>query len=528
MDRLSIYRGMAGEIVIGFLSPGTLFTSIPVILFFAFWALVIAFVPGLAESGFGALLLMLVSSYVVGRFVQPAREGHLNEGWFSPYVNGKEAWSYALHYFAAVILSGAPILIGALFLVAKMFGGLGLGGGLGSVMGAGLSGALIMLLIILIAMDMVLAYLMAAWSDSYGDLMGLNPWIYLWHRRGDVAMFFVAGLGGVIAFWLVYFVPMLLLGALVALFSEEAGFAVLGWAMMLPAALSPVLFGRLVGGFVAGEGEFDPEQRPLGDLSPEAEAALAANRSGADPAAAAAAAAASGAAQSNPEPAPSAPAAAGTAPPAAEPGAETTSSTTTSTTSVTVSAFTKDHVAATVQSVKEVPDDGVDLALERARTAFQNDSHDLVAAVRFGMLSLRKEDFDSAIRALRLAVSELVAERSGGAAVQLYQALGKNRTRLGLDKMTLEGLARVLKLQGKYLDAGWCLYAAWLPSNPQNAQNHLTMVGLEAAQKEAWEDVQKIFRFLLQKHPDSSFKDQAEASLAKAEQELAVRRHRDG
>ena len=101
------------------------------------------------------------------------------------------------------------------------------------------------------------------------------------------------------------------------------------------------------------------------------------------------------------------------------------------------------------------------------------------------MLSLRADDFESANRALRLAVSELVAEQSGAAAVQLYQALGKHRTRLGLDRVTREGLSRVLKLQGKFLDAGWCLYAVWVSSNPQNAQNHLTMVGLEAVEKEA-------------------------------------------
>jgi hypothetical protein len=167
------------------------------------------------------------------------------------------------------------------------------------------------------------------------------------------------------------------------------------------------------------------------------------------------------------------------------------------------------------------------LALEKAKTAFQNDSHDLIAAVRFGLLSLRKDDVENAVRALRLAVTELIAERSGAVAVKLYEALGKHRTRLGLDKMTLEGLSRVLKLQGRYLDASWCIYSAWLPSNPQNAQNQLTMVGLEAAENGAWDDVKKIFGFLLQKHPDTSFKDKAEGALAKAEKELAVREHRD-
>ena len=76
--------------------------------------------------------------------------------------------------------------------------------------------------------------------------------------------------------------------------------------------------------------------------------------------------------------------------------------------------------------------------------------------------------------------------------------------------MTLEGLSRTLKMQRKYLDAGWCLYAAWVGTNPQNAQNHLTQIGLEAVQEEAWEDVKRIFTFLLQKHPDTSFKDKAD------------------
>jgi len=522
MDRLSIYRGMAGEVIVGFLRPGTIFTSIPVIMVFVFLvAIPITFVPGLAGSGLDGLLAVLVSSYVVGRFMQPAREGHLAEGWFSHLTASRVAISYAFRYMAAVVLSGAPILVLALFLVFKMMGdtawGLsGMGTSMGSLASAGLAGALVMVLLVLIALDVVLAYLMAAASDDYGDLLGLKPWSYLWYRKADVAMFFASAAGGVMAFWMIYFIPILLVSGMVSLVSEAAGAVAIGWGLMLPLALAPVLFGRLVGAFVAGDGEFDPLQRPVADLSPEAAAALAAARTGADPAAASAAASAG-----NGRLAPAPPLAKPMATPPAAP--VTAESTGTTAPSVTVSAFSKEHVIAIAKEVEAVPADALDLARGKAQTAFQNDNHDLAAALRFGLICLRQEAYDDAVRALRLAVTELVAERSGAAAVQLYQSLGKHRTRLGLDKMTLEGLSRVLKLQGKYLDAAWCLYAAWAPTNPQNAQNHLTQIGLEAAQKEAWDDVQRIFRFLLQKHPDTSFKDKADAALAKAEQELALK-----
>jgi hypothetical protein len=508
---------MAGEVVVSFLRPGTLLTAIPVILLFAFFALIIAFVPGLAGSGFDALIIVLVSAYVVGRFVQPARIGHLSEGFLSMHVDGKEARSYALRYVAAVILSGAPVLVGALWLTFKMLGdsAWGFGGmGMGSMLGAGLSGALVMLLIVLIMLDLVLSHLMAASTSEYSELMGLTPWLYLWERRADVLMFLVSAVGGIMAFWLIYFIPILVVIGLVSLVSEGAGFALMGWAAMLPAALSPILFGRLVGSFVAGYGEFDPEDRSIGDLSPEAAAALDAARSGATPEEVRAAAG-----QQQPS---------GPEPTSAEStAAPTITGATTTRTSVTVSAFTKDHVSAAVQSVSAMRDNDIEANREVAQTAFQNDPHDLAAAVRFGLLSIRAGHMDNAARALRLVIAELVAERSGAAAVELYLSLGKDRTKLALDKVTLEGLSRVLKLQGKFLDAGWCLYAAWIASNPQNAQNQLTMVGLEAVEKEAWEDVHRIFSFLLEKHPETSFKDQAAVALAKAESELALKRHKE-
>jgi hypothetical protein len=530
MDRLSIYRGMAGEVVVGFLRPGTMLTSIPVIGAFILSMLIIAFVPGLGGV-VGAILMMFVSAWIVGRFVQPAQDGYLDEGFFSAHLPRGAARRYALRYLAAIILSGTPLFVGALYLAFRTMGdslgglmGMGGMGGMGSVMGAGLAGALIVALIVLIMLDLFLAYLMAAWTDSYSDLIGLRPWAYLWQRRADVVMFIVAGVGGLLAFWMIYFVPILFVIGIISLMSDEAAIAVAGWAMALPMALSPVLLGRLAGSFMAGEGEFDPSERPVGDLSPEAEAALAAARSGADPAVVAAAAAAAEAASENPEPAPSATTTQGAADTTT--GSTTTSTTAASTTrtSVTVSAFSKDHVAVAVQSVGAMSDEQVGPAREIAQTAFQNDPHDLAASVRFGLLSLREGRSDNAVRALRLVISELVAERSGAAAVELYQSLGKNRTRLGLDKSTLEGLAKILKLQEKFLDAGWCLYAAWIASNPQNAQNQLTLIGLEAVEKEAWEDVQRIFSFLLQKHPETTFKDKATEALAKAEKELEFKK----
>lgn len=176
-----------------------------------------------------------------------------------------------------------------------------------------------------------------------------------------------------------------------------------------------------------------------------------------------------------------------------------------------------------IAEVNSVADEGVEAAHLRWRRRFETEPQDLVAATRLGLYALRAGESDEAARALRLVLAELIGERAGAVAAKLYLATGRHRTSLGLDRGTLEGLARVLRMQKRFLEAGWCLYAAWIDSNPQNAQNRLMEVGSEAAGAEAWEDAAKIMRFLLQKHPQSSFRDRAEELLAKVESELRLR-----
>lgn len=523
MESVSNYRGVAGEIVINFLRPGILFTAIPVILIVVVAAALLGLAP--IPPAVTSLVLLAIVAALVGRFAIPAANGYYNEGFLSLHFGGRSMWGYAMRYLVALIVTGVPIWIGAMFAVPAILGA-GSGGGmmgpslgLGSLMGFGFAGVAMMVFLVAAVLGGICSYLLAIWADTPAQLFGTAPFEMLWWRRGDVLMFAISATGGVITFWLIYLIPLGVLVALLSAISSGLGATVGAFVISLPLALSPVLIGRLAGGFVSGQGHFNPngpDQVELAVAAAQSAQASRAEAGGEAPAAAAPTPAA--------DPAPAAAAAQAAATPAEPPAAAAPPAAP----AVKAAAFDMDLLKQLIGEVKGLDENAMAAEEMRAGQAVSDDPENIAAVVKKGLIHVRKGEADAATPLMKLAITELLAERSQQAATQLYLACGDLRTRLPLDKLSREQLANTFRLQKRWLESAFCLYQAWLPTNPQNAQQKLHEIGQEALGAEAWQAAGQIFQFLLKRHPDTSFRGTAEQGRNKAAAEIKAQQAAKG
>ncbi|MCB0324453.1 MAG: hypothetical protein KDD69_12815 [Bdellovibrionales bacterium] len=252
VNQISTFRGLAGEVVAGFLRPSTLLSLLPV---FGTWAALLAALFFMGDKVPQPLVLLVISVAAVlitGRFAVPASNGQLHSGFFnfSGAASSEDVRAFALRYFCFLV-PGMTLIGGAVYLLSK---GAYLPTSMTSVAQAGFLGVLLALLLFIGALLPTLCLLLAiSWQDI-SEVFSFEPWAWLWHmKRGDVIAFYSAAAGGLFVFTAVYLPIALCLLALAFLASPVAGAALAGVIYLVPALASPVLLGRLSGAFALGQ-----------------------------------------------------------------------------------------------------------------------------------------------------------------------------------------------------------------------------------------------------------------------------------
>ena len=127
MEDIPSFRGLSGEVVLNFIRPGTFFSAIPVILFYAVSLLSLFYVLPSDAQVYGFLAVVTLSAIPVGRFAIPASQGKFSSGWFNSSVDVSQTIAFALRYTAFTAVWCLPVVLVYLG-VAKINGLAGMNG----------------------------------------------------------------------------------------------------------------------------------------------------------------------------------------------------------------------------------------------------------------------------------------------------------------------------------------------------------------------------------------------------------------
>ncbi len=83
MSTYSGFRGLAGEVIVSFVMPATIFQAIPVLIFFGLSVGLVAFALPEGLFPLDLLLILVMVSFAVSRYAIPAVNGDVEAGWFN-------------------------------------------------------------------------------------------------------------------------------------------------------------------------------------------------------------------------------------------------------------------------------------------------------------------------------------------------------------------------------------------------------------------------------------------------------------
>jgi len=248
MNNNSKFRGLAGQVVVNFLHPSSVGTAIPVILFFL---LPVALIQAIFKQWLvlDAFLSILISGIALSRFAIPASRGDLDAGWFSRSIRNGESLKFAFRYGILTVLWGIPAGLLLFFALRSASGG-------PDITHIGFSAVFLLFGVLLLILAPALSVIIATATDDPRDLLSFSPWRKLLvDKSQDTIAYFAAMLGGVLVFWAVYALPLMLLVAAIGAMAPGAGATIGVFLLLLPFAMTPILVGRLAGAFVAGDTE---------------------------------------------------------------------------------------------------------------------------------------------------------------------------------------------------------------------------------------------------------------------------------
>ena len=256
MNYTTSFRGLAGEAIYTFVHPSSLPTVIGLLLL---WVPIFLLLGSMAQL-WGPLppllAILCIYSWLVGRFALPASQGYMQEGFFTTKLELGDGLAYAMRYLFALLLVLVPA--GALgYYAAQNIGYqamLVLGGASPALLlGGGFWGGLLIAAIVICLVSPGISLLVTTSAGSLGDLLMLAPWRWvILTRFPDVVVFYAALAGGMIAFMIIYVIPLTLLALLTLPFSPRAAMWVINGVQLLPLAGMPLLIGRLCGAFYFG------------------------------------------------------------------------------------------------------------------------------------------------------------------------------------------------------------------------------------------------------------------------------------
>ncbi len=249
---VSQFRGYAGEAVVQLVRPRTLFTALPILVLYLLLGGILE-VTGLDEAYPGNLVVMLlISSYLVGRFALPAADGHTDAGFISQSEYHIGARFFAVRYLVITVLWCIPTG-GLLYIIGKITSPETWQGLMyRNWYGLGLGGASILLMVavaIILVLAPTLSFLVCTLTDELSEVFSLEPCRYLGSRGADLVVFFSTLIGGMLVFFGLYFVPLMVLSVMAGSVSGSAAQVLILFAVLLPTSVWPILMGRLCGGF---------------------------------------------------------------------------------------------------------------------------------------------------------------------------------------------------------------------------------------------------------------------------------------
>jgi hypothetical protein len=248
--QISTFRGLAGEVIYSFIAPSTIISAIPVMIFIALSSIGLFFLIPEKLFPLHILLMYLLTAISVARFAIPASRGYINSGWFNIYIQKGETLAYAQRYLVLTLFWGIPC--GILLLVATSLGGDAFQSDI-SYTSMGGAGFIFLLVGIILIFAPTLSFIICAASSEVRQVIGLNPWKQLIQEDfPNLVIFYASIFGGVIVFWLIYALPLGLLTAVLSLISTELAGITAVFIISLPAAMTPILIGRLAGSIVYG------------------------------------------------------------------------------------------------------------------------------------------------------------------------------------------------------------------------------------------------------------------------------------
>lgn len=472
MEEISRFRGMAGEVTGGFLLPTTLFSAFPILLVFA----ALGFVGGKLQGDAQLVvppLMFIVYIMVVARFALPARQGVFDRGFFGG-TDGAEmmgfvgrylvltlAWAVPLALFAWVAVDRESLFYASMILFPTdvMVGGGRLQSVAPSPMEVLHSGAAVLLLPVLGLVSLfmpTLCFIVATRAETLAEALSRETWGWLLsQRRSDLPAFYVGLTGGMIVFFGVYLIPFALVSFMAFKISLQAGMAVSGFLYMLAFAATPILFGRMCGAFVAGEGALGAEEAGIAG-APEAVPPV----------------------YYRPEPPPS--------------------------TEQPLVIEKKPGFDELVAKVRALPADALPMAIEKAAASLAARPRDPHTAVELAMLYRKAGAREKSLKAAANAITQAVGGGFAELGVALFRGFAKERAELGLNGQTLEIVGNMLLKQGLLLDAGWCFYAsANGTGDALKAQKKLLQVASVAEDAGKHAEAVALYDFFIAKYPDT-------------------------
>ncbi len=472
MQKVSRFRGMAGEVTYRFMSPKTLFSALPILIIFAVLQPVISMIEDF--TGLIATPVFFTTyAMMVGYFsLQALRRGD-NSSFPAVVDNSKELLYFTGRYLALTSICVLPLALLVRVSIGRetlLDSAAGILIPLASIQKSSDNLPLTVLALVFLLM-LTLCFIVATRAETLRDVLSRDAWGWLLsERRADLPIFYVALFGGMVVFFGIYLIPFALVFFIAFKMSAQAGIAVSGFFYLLVLAASPILLGRMCSAFVAGEDNLEHTTQDILALL------------GAEP----------------------------------SPGYHQHElDLDTDQSSPVGKKLSFDEMVA---KTRALPIDALIAEIGKAETNLASRPHDPFTAVELAMLYRKAGDTEKALGTAAYAITQAIHDGYSELGISLFRGFAKERAELGLDAQTLDILGNSLLKQELMLDAGWCLHESAISvGDMPRAQKKLLHVASVAEKTEKYAEATALYNFYISAYPDTDLAQYAEQGKIRAE-----------
>ncbi|KTD76606.1 hypothetical protein [Legionella waltersii] len=470
MEEISRFRGMSGEVVRGFLKINSFLTIIPVVLFWLLLLFLLSFVDKRMPGFVSTFIILAASSLFVARFAIPASQGNLHAGLFNPESNGETLGFMGRYCIYTLIWMVPATFLENYLLESNSLAHLIFSTSF-SFSAATFDDLLYALLVLVSVFAPTLCYILATTTSSITDLFSFEPiqWL-LQDRRQDLGTYYASIIGGLVIFYIKYLVPLLIINQIAYKISVPFGLKFSLFIYMLPFFASPILIGRLTGGFIAGESTLDE------DVTTETNKIISQVIHGANNQ------------STNTDASPS-------------PG------------DLASLVKSKKGFEQLLNTIDELSPEEITQNILEAEKAGNN----IYTLLQLSFLYKKANRKQEALVKASVAINKCLSDGMGFEALQLFKYFSKDRSQLQLQSQQLQILASHLIKHKLYMDAAWCymLVLAEELSLDEQLGVHKKFVSLatEANQNNEPEIALNLYQLFLQRYPESTLVDFVKSAM---------------